>query len=235
MRLLLLSNSTIPGLSYLEYAIPSIKSFFGSEVKNIAFVPFAGVTIGWDDYTAKVNEVLNPYGYFFHSVHKADNYESFLDKADAIAVGGGNTFKLVSEMHNRGLIDLIRKKVKNGMPFMGWSAGSNVACPSLRTTNDMPIVEPASFSTLNLVPFQINPHYLDKNPDGHGGETREDRINEFMELNRDIYIVGLREGTILHLENNDLKLLGDRNARIFHYGKEAYELSNKDDFNFLMA
>ena len=124
--------------------------------------------------------------------------------------------------------------MKKGTPYIGWSAGSNIACPTLRTTNDMPIVEPQKFKALKLVPFQINPHYLDDNPANHGGETREMRIQEFIEVNRDIYVVGLREGTMFRFENDDLTLIGSRTARIFKYGKEPKELSHEDDFNFLI-
>lgn len=129
----------------------------------------------------------------------------------------------------------IKKKVKQGTPYIGWSAGSNIACPTLKTTNDMPIVEPEKFKTLNFVPFQINPHYLDDHPSNHGGETREMRINEFIEVNRDVYVVGLREGTMLLLEDKELTLMGNRKARIFKYGQDPKELSNEDDFSFLIG
>ena len=128
----------------------------------------------------------------------------------------------------------IRKKIKQGTPYIGWSAGSNIACPTLKTTNDMPIVEPVKFKTLKLVPFQINPHYLDDNPSNHGGETREVRINEFIEVNRSTYVVGLREGTMLLLKDESLTLIGNRKARIFRYGSDPIELINEDDFNFLL-
>ncbi len=235
MRLLLLSNSTIPGLGYLEYARPYISDFFGKKIKKIAFVPFAGVTVKWDDYEAKVQSVFSELGYEITSFHKAEDYREVLEDSDAVAVGGGNTFKLVHDLHASGLMKLIAEFVGEGMPYIGWSAGSNITCPSLRTTNDMPVIEPPYFDTLNLIPFQINPHYLDKNPEGHGGETREDRINEFLELNRKIHVVGLREGTILQLEDSKLTLVGDRPARIFKYGQPPYELTSQDDFSFLMS
>ena len=146
--------------------------------------------------------------------------------ADIIMVGGGNTFHLVYHLHKNGLIPLVQKAVQDGKPYIGWSAGANVACPTLCTTNDMPIIQPDSFDTFNLVPFQINPHYLDANPDGHGGETREDRINEFLEINRKKVVVGLREGTGLWIENDEINLFGDKTARLFRYGKEPEELDN---------
>ena len=137
-------------------------------------------------------------------------------------------------LQEKGLMKAIRKKVKKGTPFIGWSAGANIACPTLRTTNDMPIVQPGKFKTLKLVPFQINPHYLDDNPANHGGETRETRINEFIEVNRDLFVVGLREGTMLLLEDKELVLMGTRNARIFRYGQDPLELSSEDDLSFLL-
>ena len=234
MRLLLLSNSTIPGLGYLEYALKDLKDFFGDKVKKIAFVPYAGVTVAWDEYESKVQKVFSDLGYEIFSLHKEADPVAALDKADAVAVGGGNTFNLVNELYKTRLLKAIRAKVENGMPYTGWSAGSNVACPTLMTTNDMPIIEPSSFNCFNLIPFQINPHYLDANPEGHGGETREMRIEEFLEINTDIHVVGLREGTILKVEGEKMTLLGERKARIFKKGDEAYELDNNSDFSFLL-
>jgi len=137
-------------------------------------------------------------------------------------------------MHDNQLMEVIHEKVMSGTPYIGWSAGSNVACPTLRTTNDMPIIDPKSFNTTNLVPFQINPHYLDANPEGHGGETREQRIEEFLEINPDIYVVGLREGTMLLVEGKQMRLIGKRTARIFKNGTNPVELSSEDNFSFLL-
>ena len=137
-------------------------------------------------------------------------------------------------MRDNKIIELIGKRVKHGVPYIGWSAGSNVACPTLRTTNDMPIIDPKGFDVANLVPFQINPHNLDTHPENHGGETREDRIREFITENQDIYVVGLREGSMLNLEGDDLKLIGKKTARIFKYGEEPRELKTGDDFSFLL-
>jgi len=145
-----------------------------------------------------------------------------------------NTFRLVQMMHDTGIMAAVREKALAGTPFIGWSAGSNVACPSLRTTNDMPIIQPASFDTLNLIPFQINPHYLDANPEGHGGETREQRINEFQALNTDVVVVGLREATALHMDGEKLRLLGNRPMRLFKYRMEPVEFKSGDDIGFLM-
>lgn len=126
-------------------------------------------------------------------------------------------------LHRLNLVNVIRERTLEGMYFMGWSAGANVACPTLRTTNDMPIVQPASFETFNLVPFQINPHYLDANPEGHGGETRQQRIEEFLAVNRNVTVVGLRETTLIQVEGDKMELKGSRPMRVFRYGKEPVE------------
>jgi dipeptidase E len=137
-------------------------------------------------------------------------------------------------MHETGIMAAIREKALAGTPFIGWSAGSNVACPTLRTTNDMPIIQPASFKTLNLIPFQINPHYLDANPEGHGGETREQRIMEFQALNPEVVVVGLREASALHLDGEMLHLLGQRSMRLFKAGKDPVELEPGSNLNYLL-
>ncbi|MBF6596792.1 MAG: dipeptidase PepE [Fermentimonas sp.] len=234
MRLLLISNSTNPGEDYLDYPKNNIKDFLGEKSKNAIFIPYAAVTFSFEEYEKKVNDRFAEIGHQVTSIHRFLNPIEAIENSDAIIVGGGNTWQLVKMLQEKGLMKVIRKKVKQGTPYIGWSAGSNIACPSLKTTNDMPIVEPIKFKTLKLVPFQINPHYLDDNPANHGGETREVRINEFIEVNRETPVVGLREGTMLLLENDDLTLIGKRKARVFKYGQEPLELSDEDDFNFLL-
>ncbi|KUK78074.1 MAG: hypothetical protein XD92_0545 [Proteiniphilum acetatigenes] len=234
MRLLLISNSTNPGEAYLEYPKQQIREFLGDKTVNALFIPYAAVTFSFDEYEEKVNSRFAEIGHHVTSIHRYINPLEAVENADAIVVGGGNTWQLVKMLQEKGLMKVIRKKVKKGTPYIGWSAGSNIACPTLRTTNDMPIVEPLKFKTLKLVPFQINPHYLDEHPANHGGETREMRINEFIEVNRETYVVGLREGTMLLLEDGDLVLIGNRKARIFRYGEEPQELSSEDDFTFLL-
>lgn len=234
MRLLLISNSTNPGEPYLHYPKQNIKDFLGDKPLNCLFIPYAGVTFSFDEYEEKVNKSLSEVGIKVNGIHRYDNPLEAVEKAEAIIVGGGNTWQLVKMLQENKLMEAIVNKVQNGVPYIGWSAGSNIACPSLRTTNDMPIVEPLEFKTLQLVPFQINPHYLDVNPADHGGETREERIIEFLHANKNTYVVGLREGCMLLYENQSLKLIGSRTARIFHYGKETIELSQKDDFDFLL-
>ncbi|MDU1889732.1 MAG: dipeptidase PepE [Dysgonomonas sp.] len=234
MRLLLISNSTNPGEPYLDYPKHNIKQFLGDKPVNALFIPYAAITFSYDEYEAKVNNRFAEIGHSVKGIHHFVDPKQAVKEAEAIIVGGGNTWKLVRMMRDNGLMDLIKEKVQAGTPYIGWSAGSNVACPTLRTTNDMPIIDPKGFDVINLVPFQINPHYLDAHPEGHGGETREDRIKEFITENQNDYVVGLREGTMLNLEGNDLKLIGKRTARIFKYGQDTVELTDKDDFSFLM-
>lgn len=234
MKLLLISNSTNPGEAYLEYPKYEIQKFLGRETIEALFIPYAAVTFSYDEYEAKVNNRFAEIGHRVKSIHHFDDPKLAVEKAKAIIVGGGNTWKLVRMLHDNGLIPIIREKVLAGTPYIGWSAGSNVACPTLRTTNDMPIVNPGTFETFNLVPFQINPHYLDDNPANHGGETREQRIEEFITENKETYVVGLREGTMLHYENDELRLIGKRPARIFKHGMKPKEMNAEDNFDFLL-
>jgi dipeptidase E len=230
-RLLLISNSTNAGEPYLGWPKPYIVSFLEvTGVKDILFIPYAGVNLSeesleksYDVYEQKVQGVFAGLGYRIYSIHREKDPVAAVRSAKAIAVGGGNTFHLVYELHKNGLVDIIRERAMEGMPYMGWSAGANVACPSLRTTNDMPIVQPASFRTFDLVPFQINPHYLDANPEGHGGETRQQRIEEFLSVNRDVTVIGLREATLIEVEGDKYTLKGGRPMRVFKYGQEAVE------------
>jgi dipeptidase E len=201
-------------------------------VKDILFIPYAGVnlspeglTASFDAYEKRVQAVFAELGLHIYSIHRESDPARAVADARAIAVGGGNTFHLVYMLHLHGLVPVIRQRVLEGMHYMGWSAGANVACPTLRTTNDMPIVQPASFDTLNLVPFQINPHYLDANPEGHGGETRQQRIEEFLAVNREMTVIGLREATLIQVEGEKYQLKGSRPMRVFRYGKEPEEIS----------
>ena len=234
MRLLLLSNSTNPGEDYLSWPQNEIQSFLGNFPVSALFIPYAAVTFSFDEYEAKVENRFSEWGHHVKSIHHVWDPVLEIEKADAIVVGGGNTWQLVRLLHEQGLMEPIRKKVQSGTPYIGWSAGSNVACPTLRTTNDMPIVDPLGFETLGLVPFQINPHYLDVHPEGFGGETREMRIQEFIEINPDVYVLGLREATLLRREENSLQLIGNRTARLFKKGEVIKELSSQDDLSFLL-
>lgn len=235
MQLLLLSNSTNAGEEYLGWPREILKEFIQTnKISSCLFVPYAGVTVTWDEYTTRVRAVFSIWGCELESVHTFSDPVEAVKKAECIVVGGGNTFRLVQMMHETEIMEAIRAKSLAGTPFIGWSAGSNVACPTLRTTNDMPIIQPASFNTLNLIPFQINPHYLDANPEGHGGETREQRINEFQALNTEVVVVGLREATALHVDGKKLRLLGERSMRLFKAGNEPVELEPGTNIDFLL-
>ena len=253
MRLLLISNSTNFGENYLAWATTQIEMFCMQnhiiKESRIIFIPFAGVNIGgmaypesYDAYESKVRNVFRTkFGLEnFTSVHHFDDKVKAVNEADCIVVGGGNTFHVVAEMHRYGLMDAIRDRALAGVPYMGWSAGSNVACPTLCTTNDMPIVQPASFKCLNLVPFQINPHYLDPHPEidkmiKHGGETRQDRINEYLAVNQDMTVVGLREATALWVTDGQMMLKGGKKMIVMRYGKESVEIEPNSDVTFLLG
>ncbi len=235
MQLLLLSNSTNQGEDYLGWPQEILRQFIErNKISSCLFVPYAGVSVTWDDYTTRVRAVFSIWGCLLKSVHNMPDPVSAVENAECIVIGGGNTFRLVQMMHETGIMDAIREKAGAETPFIGWSAGSNVACPTLCTTNDMPIIQPSSFDTLNLIPFQINPHYLDANPEGHGGETREQRINEFQALKPEVVVVGLREGTALFVDGTDLHLLGNRPMRLFKAGEEPVELHSSDKISFLL-
>ena len=235
MRLLLLSNSTCYQKQYLEHAMDDLRDFLGDSVKKVLFVPYAGVTVAWDAYTDKVREVYAKLGYEMESVHEVSDPVAAVRDAEAIAVGGGNTFNLLDLFYENKLIEPVRERVQDGLPYMGWSAGSNMVCPTIKTTNDMPIVEPTSFKALNVIPFQINPHYTDAILPQHQGETRADRIAEFIEANPDYRVVGLREGSILRVEGISLKLLGQKDMLLFQKGNETKEFSPDASIDFLLG
>jgi dipeptidase E len=221
-RLLLISNSTLHGSGYLDHAEAEIRSFLG-DVKRVLFVPFA--LHDRDGYAATAQRRFDEMGYELWSVHTAINPAQAVNDANAIFIGGGNTFRLLKALYDFDLVDPIHKRVEAGMPYIGSSAGSNVAAPTIKTTNDMPIVQPPSFNALGLVPFQINPHYLDPDPNSkHMGETREQRILQFLEEN-DTPVIGLREGAMLRIENGETSLRGSSGARIFRKGLEPVDIS----------
>ncbi len=241
-NLLLISNSTNAGEDYLAWPLEFIVSFLqGFNVRRVLFVPYAGVSLdpaelnhSYDLYEARVAGIFKPYGLEVMSVHHAADPISAVLNAESMMVGGGNTFHLVSSMHRTGIMEPMRNRAMEGIPFVGWSAGANVACPTMKTTNDMPICEPPSFNCLNLVPFQINPHYLDANPAGHAGETREQRINEFLIVNKDITVAGLREGCLFNVRNDRISLTGKRPLRVFRFGKEPQEFQPGDNLDWLL-
>lgn len=233
-NLLLVSNSTLHGSGYLDHCADEIKKFLG-ERKSVLFIPYArpsGMT--HDEYTKIARERFEKMGYNLMGIHEYDDPKTAVKSAEAIFIGGGNTFVLLDGLYKADIIEDIRKRVQGGLPYIGTSAGSNVACTSIKTTNDMPIMYPPSFKALDLVPFNINPHYLDPDPNSkHKGETRETRIKEFHFYNSE-YVVGLREGAILHVVNNDITLKGTTGARIFKKQNEAKEYKPGDKLDFLL-
>lgn len=234
MRLLLISNSTNAGEAYLDYPKNNIRDFLGSKKVKALFIPYAAVTFSYDAYEEKVKTRFNEVGHDIVSIHRFSDLVKAIMDAPAIVVGGGNTWMLLKCLRENKLIGPVRKKVLGGTPYIGWSAGSNVACPTIMTTNDMPVTVPASPRAFGLIPFQINPHYLDANPAGHAGETREQRIEEFIEVNREVFVAGLREGTMFILEDRKITLSGPRNARVFRYGSQPVEVSPGGDLSFLL-
>ncbi|CAB3382265.1 Hypothetical predicted protein [Cloeon dipterum] len=234
-RILLLSSSTVHGSAYLEYAATFIKDFLKkSDVKKILFVPYA--LKDHNDYTNKVRGPLKELGYAVEGIHEAPNAIEAIKSAEAIYIGGGNTFQLLKTLYDLNLIQPIQDRVlKDGIPYIGSSAGSNVATASINTTNDMPIVWPPTLTALGLVPFNINPHYIDFDPDSkHKGETREERLSQYHEIPGTPPVLGLREGAILHVEGNVAKIIGVFGAKLFKPGCEPKEYNVGDDVSFLL-
>jgi dipeptidase E len=231
LRLLLASTSTTHGSGYLDHCAPQMQAVLG-EARRVLFVPFA--LHDRDAYAARARERFARMGLALDSVHTASDPAAAAAAAEAFFVGGGNTFRLLHELHRAGLLESIRRRVAAGVPYLGTSAGANVACPTIKTTNDMPIVQPPSFAALGLVPFNINPHYLDPDPAStHMGETRETRIREFHEEN-DPPVVGLREGAMLRIEGHRVRLEGRAGARVFVKGAEPRECRPGDALDFLL-
>jgi len=232
-KALLASTSTLHGQNYLEYLIPEIKTFF-SKAEEVIFIPFARPGgISYDEYTKKAAEAFKKAGIKLRGIHEFENMEEALTSANGIFTGGGNTFLLVSELYRNKLMQTLKESIHNGAAYMGTSAGTNIAGLTMQTTNDMPIVYPPSFKTLGIVPFNINPHYLDPDTNStHKGETRETRIKEFHTINTQP-VVGLREGSWLLVSDNKVELKGELSARIFKTEKLPFELESNSDLSEL--
>lgn len=232
MKLLLISNSTNAGEEYLRYPLPEIGRFLDG-VRELVFVPYAAVTFSYAAYEAKVQARLAELGIRVRSCTAARTppAKSATPRPSAWAAA---TPSPSQKMQEQGLMQAILRKIKAGTPYVGWSAGSNVACPTICTTNDMPIVQPESFRAIGAVKFQINPHYLDANPEGHAGETREQRILEYIAANPRRWVVGLREGCMLRYEEGRLELLGKRPMRIFKHGRDPFEVNPGEELDFLL-
>ena len=233
-ELLLISNSTLYGGSYLQHCKKNIIETL-QECKKIAFIPFArpgGIT--HEEYTTIAQKTFKDMGYSLFGVHEHKNPAKAIIDADAIFTGGGNTFVLLTMLYKHEVIETIRSEIKNGKPYIGSSAGSNVAGATIQTTNDMPIMYPPSFDALHLVPFILNPHYIDPDPTSkHMGETRETRIKEYHAFNERI-VVGLREGCMLEIKGSSVTLKGITNARVFKKQKEPTEHKPADRLDFLL-
>lgn len=232
-RLLLLSNSRDAEGRYLAHAREALAAHL-SGVETIAFVPFASVTLSWDDYTTMVRDALAPIGADVQSVHDADNATELLHSAGAIAIGGGNTFNLLAALQRTGLLDVIRGRAASGTPYVGWSAGSVVACPTIGTTNDMPIIAPSTLSALWLVRFQINAHFTDAHPPGFQGETRRQRLAEYTMVNRSIPVVGLPEGDWLEVHDERVTLRGAHPAHVFRHDTDDQVVHPGTEFGALL-
>jgi len=231
-RVLLISNSTLYGSGYLDHAEAEIRDFLG-EIGKVLFIPFA--LYDRDAYASTARERFQRMGYGLDSIHTSANAQRTVNDAKAIFIGGGNTFRLLKALYDRDVLQLIRRRVLEGTPYIGSSAGSNVAGPTIKTTKDMPIVQPPSFDALGLVPFQISPHFLDPDPSSkHMGETQEERILQFLEENN-TPVAGLREGAMVRAENGSHTLKGSSGARIFRKGQEPIETTPGETIDHLFV
>ena len=232
MRILLISNSTVHGRGYLEHAEAEIRDLLGA-AKTVLFFPFA--LHDRDGYAAKARTRFAEMGYTMSSAHSASDRQQAVAETDAIFIGGGNTFRLLKALQDLDFLEPIRRRVREGAPYIGSSAGSNVAGPTIKTTKDMPIVQPRSFDALGLVPFQISPHFQDPDPTSkHMGETQEERIIQFLEEN-ETPVLGMREGAWVRVENRSVTLRGANGARIFRRGEPPVEKVTGDEISDLVG
>jgi dipeptidase E len=231
-KLLLISNSIQHGRGFLDHVEAEMREFL-QPARRLLFVPFA--FFDRDAYAARVRARMDEMSYTLESLHQVPDPERAVEDAEAVFVGGGNTFRLLKNLHQSGVMPALRRRVAEGMPYIGSSAGSIVACPTLKTTKDMPVVEPPSFEALGLVDFQISPHYLDPDPDStHMGETQEERIRQFLEENEEV-VVGLREGSYLRIEHGSILLKGSTGARIFRRGEQPVEAKPGAELRHLLS
>ncbi|MDQ7050427.1 MAG: dipeptidase PepE [Enterobacterales bacterium] len=250
-KVLLFSSSKAGDSGFLIPNLPHIESFlrqmretlptYNPPVKKpleVLFIPYAGVSIDHDMYYQRVKTILATLKVEVKSLHHYQDVKTQVEKANVIMVGGGNTFQLLKKLYDLDLMDLIRQRVEAGTPYIGWSAGSNIAGPSIRTTNDMPIVEPPTFKALNLIPWQVNPHYIENNPPGHNGETRQQRIEEYLKLNPDNKVIALPEGTGLSLNKSKLYIVSNEVAYVYSrragYKVEKTEFDFRNDLNTIL-
>jgi dipeptidase E len=230
---LLLSNGPSAGMAPLAHERDEIDEALGRDVRTVVFVPYASVRREYDRYVEAVTPILGSAGRQVTGIHTAEDPLDSIRSADAIAVGGGNTWQLLRMVREQGLLPAIRERVRAGVPYIGWSAGANLACPTIGTTNDMPVTDPGGTDGLGLIGWQINPHYLHGNPPGFDGETREERILEYLELHPGVIVTGLREGTMFRVDDRAVRYLGPETVRIFRHGQPPEELAAGADMSFL--
>ncbi|WP_133407394.1 dipeptidase PepE [Parashewanella tropica] len=231
---LLLSSSKAEDTPYLSHAIPFIKPLT-ENAKKWLFIPYAGVSINYDTYTDIVVAALAELNIEVSSIHNHADPKKAIEQADGIMVGGGNTFHLLNELYRLDILQLIKDKVNQGKPYIGWSAGSNITGLSIRTTNDMPIIEPPSFNALGLLPFQLNPHYTNYQAPGHNGETRAQRLLEFTMVDPHTPVVGIAEGTALYRQGDKLSLLGNKEAYLFSGDQQEIPIPVGSDLSHLLG
>ena len=232
-KLIIASTSTIHGSGYLDYLLEKLTLFFQS-TETILFIPYARPSgLSHNAYTEIVQKAFQKIDKNIVGIHQFENPKKALLEAKGIFVGGGNSFVLLDELYKNDVFDTLKSVIQYGTPYLGTSAGSNICGKTIGTSNDMPIVHPPSFDALSIIPFNINPHYLDPNPKSkHMGETRETRIKEFHFFNSQS-VVGLREGSFLEVSGERITLKGPLKARIFEHNKEAYEVQSGTDLSLL--
>lgn len=232
-NLIIASTSTLHAGGYLEYLLPELSAHF-KNVKTLLFIPYARPSgISHEEYTSKVSAAFAKINIAVKGIHEFENPAEAIKNAEAIFTGGGNTFLLVSQLYRYNLMTLLTETLKNGTPYLGTSAGSNITGLTMQTTNDMPIVYPPSFQTLGMIPFNLNPHYLDPDTNSkHMGETRETRIQEFHQFNS-LPVLGLREGSWLDVKGEKIILKGELSARLFKQNQNPEELAPESDLSYL--
>lgn len=234
-RALLMSSSRMGQCGYLEHAEQQLHTLFQHDASEVLFIPYAAVSFSFDDFEHIVKTAFERYGYGLKSIHRFSDPVAAVKNAKAIAVGGGNTFALLNRLYQNNLVDLISQRVNEGeLPYVGWSAGSNVATPTIRTTNDMPIVQPPSFDALKIIPFQMNPHFIAGKPAGHNGESREERLNEFLSINTGEELLALYEGSALYIENQQGRILGEQEGLWFRAPNQIDRISPNQPFELSM-
>jgi dipeptidase E len=230
---LMLSASRVGNSAYLTHTLELIRPLT-QPGQQWLFIPYAGVSVNYDDYLIKVQTALEPLPIIITSIHQFSDPKQAIKDAAGILVGGGNTFQLLNELYRYDLVHLIREQVENGMPYVGWSAGSNITGASIRTTNDMPITEPPSFTALGFLPFQLNPHYTNYQMPGHNGETRAQRLLEFTMVDPLTPVIAIQEGSALWRRGETLQLIGDEVAYLFHGKQQEVEIAVNSDLSHFL-